>query len=93
MKHVQFFLLLAILLCLPAAAPAEPAAAKHMEAIDSFVQSQMRAGQIPGLALAILEDGEITYIKGYGSADDTGTPVTEDTPFATGSVGKSFTAL
>jgi len=62
-------------------------------AIDEYVESKMRRARIPGLALAIVKDDEIVYLKGYGQADPSGRPVTPQTPFIIGSVTKSFTAL
>ena len=53
----------------------------------------MAAQRVPGLALGIVEDGRIAYIRGFGKADDSGRAVTPQTPFIIGSVAKSFTAL
>ena len=61
--------------------------------IESFVQDEMAAQRVPGLALGIVEDGRIAYIRGFGKADDSGRAVTPQTPFIIGSVAKSFTAL
>ncbi len=61
-------------------------------AIDQYVTSQMLDGQIPGLSLAIVKEGETIYLKGYGFADGS-RPVTPQTPFTICSVGKTFTAL
>ncbi len=94
MKRILFlFLLLSIM-----AAPFIPAGAgsiaqTRQQDIDDYVKGQIKTAQIPGLSIGIVEDGEIAYLKGYGTADDRGTPVTPDTPFSVGSVGKSFTAL
>ena len=63
------------------------------DAIDRYVASEMRAARIPGMALGIIYDGRVAYVRGYGVADGTGRPVTPQTPFALGSVSKSFTAL
>ncbi len=63
------------------------------KSIDEYVASKMRAPRIPGLALAIVKDDQIIYLKGYGEADASGRPVTPQTPFLIGSVTKSFTAL
>lgn len=63
------------------------------DAIDRYVTSEMRAARIPGMALGIVYNGEIAYLKGYGIADGTGHPVTPQTPFGLGSISKSFTAL
>ena len=53
----------------------------------------MAAQRVPGLALGIVEDGRIAYVRGFGKADDSGRAVTPQTPFIIGSVAKSFTAL
>jgi EmrB/QacA subfamily drug resistance transporter len=67
--------------------------APEFAAIERFVQDEMAAQRIPGLALAIVEDDRITYLRGFGRADDSGRPVTPSTPFIIGSLSKSFTAL
>src|SRR5687767_8897500 len=61
--------------------------------IESFVQGEMAAQRVPGLALGIVEDGRIAYVRGFGKADDSGRVVTPQTPFIIGSVAKSVTAL
>ncbi len=61
--------------------------------IESFVQDEMAAQRIPGLALGIVEGDRIAYVRGFGRADDSGIEVTPETPFIIGSVSKSFTAL
>jgi CubicO group peptidase (beta-lactamase class C family) len=63
------------------------------KSIDEYVTSRMRAPRIPGLALAIVKDDRIVYLKGYGEADPSGRLVTPQTPFLIGSVTKSMTAL
>ena len=62
-------------------------------AIDAYVTEQMTDLGIPGLALGIIEDGQIAHLQGFGVADSSGRPVTPQTPFYVGSVTKSFTAL
>ena len=48
----------------------------------------------PGGAVMVIQDGEIVHQNGYGLADvDNGTPITTDTIFHLGSVGKQFTAM
>ena len=61
--------------------------------IDRFVEEQMDARRVPGVALAIVRGSEVVHQRGFGSADGSGRPVTVDTPFVLGSVTKSFTAL
>jgi len=67
-------------------------AAKISE-IDAFVEERLRALEIPGAALVLIDNGEIVYAKGFGVTQKNGTPVSEKTPFKVGSVSKSFTAL
>jgi CubicO group peptidase (beta-lactamase class C family) len=48
----------------------------------------------PGAALAIIQDGEIVYKRGYGMANfDYGVPITPSSVFRIGSVSKQFTAF
>lgn len=61
--------------------------------LDAYVESEMRDQQVPGVAIAVLHDGEIVVAKGYGSATvEHEVAVTPDTIFQSGSVGKMFTA-
>ncbi len=70
-------------------ADARPAFAE----IERFVQAEMAAQRIPGLAVGIVEGDRAAYVRGFGTADDSGREVTPQTPFIIGSVSKSFTAL
>ncbi len=65
----------------------------NMAAIDVFVEGEMRAARVPGLALAIVHNERVIKVRGYGSAGPSGSVVTPQTPFAVGSVGASITAL
>lgn len=61
--------------------------------LESLVEASMQEWQVPGLALAVIQDGEVALLKGYGVRDtDTGLPVTTDTQFLLCSITKSFTA-
>jgi CubicO group peptidase (beta-lactamase class C family) len=62
------------------------------ERIDAFVESERRASGIPGIALAIVQQGGQVHIRGFGD-DGRGRPISADTPFPIGSLTKSFTAL
>jgi CubicO group peptidase (beta-lactamase class C family) len=49
---------------------------------------------VPGIALAVFRDGQPVRVRGYGLANvELDVPVTPDTVFQTGSVGKQFTAM
>ena len=61
--------------------------------VDAFIRAEMTRQKIPGLGIAILQRGEVTLAKGYGFANvEHDVPVTTDTIFQSGSVGKQFTA-
>jgi len=62
------------------------------DAIDAYIENEMRISRIPGLALGIVQNGKIVYLQGYGRANGD-RAVTAQTPFIIGSVSKSFTAL
>jgi CubicO group peptidase (beta-lactamase class C family) len=62
-------------------------------AIDAYLETAMAVAHIPGLALGIVQNDRIVHLRGFGTADPTGRPVTPQTPFILGSVSKSFTAL
>ncbi|MFM9934615.1 MAG: serine hydrolase domain-containing protein [Novosphingobium sp.] len=64
------------------------------DALDDAVNAELKRQAIPGLAIGIEQDGKITRLSGYGSANLEWTvPVTPDTLFQTGSTGKQFASL
>lgn len=62
-------------------------------AVDAYVEAQMKAARIPGVALAVVQGDQITHLQGFGKADPGGRAVTPQTPFMIASLTKSFTAL
>ncbi len=66
---------------------------EQLQMVDEYVLQEMKASKIPGLALGIVHGDRIIYTKGYGVANGKKEPVTPETPFYIGSVGKTFTAL
>ena len=61
--------------------------------VDEFVESCRAEQQIPGVALLVVKDGQTVKSQGYGLANvEHQVPVTAETIFQTGSVGKQFTA-
>jgi CubicO group peptidase (beta-lactamase class C family) len=83
--------------CLPTSAPAPTAASARTldtTALDVHISRLMQDYDVPGVGLAVVQQGQIVYTKGYGVRDvTTGAPVTPNTQFGIGSVTKSFTAL
>src|SRR5687768_8351918 len=63
------------------------------EAIDAIVRAEMGAQRIPGMAIAVIRKGEIAKAQGYGLANvEHDVPVTDETIFQSGSLGKQFAA-
>ncbi|KRG70415.1 serine hydrolase [Pseudoxanthomonas dokdonensis] len=76
-----------------AACLAAPVAAAPPPGFDQRVEQVLKQHDVPGMAIAIVEDGRVTKAQGYGvrrlgSAE----AVDADTIFPTGSTGKAFTA-
>jgi CubicO group peptidase (beta-lactamase class C family) len=63
------------------------------DAIDAYVEGQMRRLHIPGVSLAIVEGNQIVHLRGFGRARPGGEAPSPETPFFIGSCTKSFTAL
>jgi CubicO group peptidase (beta-lactamase class C family) len=96
MKRILANLLLVTLLAsgvLPVRADAAQARGPDYAAIDAYVQAQMDAANVPGLAIGIVHNGEVVHTAGFGRSRPFGVPVTPQTPFIIGSVSKGFTAL
>ena len=65
-----------------------------MEAfVDNYVSEKMEQAHVPGLAIAVVHQGELVLAKGYGYADlDTRQPMTAQTNLRVGSVSKPVTS-
>ncbi|MDN5211246.1 serine hydrolase domain-containing protein [Fulvivirgaceae bacterium BMA12] len=61
--------------------------------LEKYINHEMTANQIPGLAIGVVKEGKIIYSKGFGITNAEGNPVTIDSPFVLASLTKSFTAL
>jgi len=60
--------------------------------LDGLVPLQIETNDIAGATIAVVKDGELIFVKGYGFADvKTRAPVTPDTMFRIGSITKLFT--
>ena len=90
MTHGCRSLVLAFALVLVAAALPSCASA---DTIDDYLRAEMQKRRIPGLALAVVRDGAVVKMAGYGFANlEHDVPVTPDTVFELASVTKQFTA-
>ena len=76
----------------PAATPREQLA--RFLALEKAVEEQRGALGIPGLALVVVQNDKVVFLKGFGQRDVAKKlPVTPDTLFAIGSSTKAFTAM
>ncbi len=63
------------------------------DSLDSYIQQGMKDWDIPGLAIAIVKDGKVVAMKGFGVRDvQSKEPVDENTLFMIASNSKLFTA-
>lgn len=92
-SSLMLTLLILAALLVPSASVAAPAASGiDFPALDAAITAQMSKHGLPGVALAVVENGEIVYSQGYGTAGR-GRPMTAQTQMLIGSQSKSFTAL
>src|SRR5690348_13917122 len=81
-------LIVSIAVCLPLAAQTAP-----LRDLDSYVAEAMRIFEVPGLAVAVVKDGEVAFAKGYGlRRNGDAAPVDAHTLFGIASNTKAFTA-
>ena len=97
MKKIFAYLLLILLLqpCLITKSQEnEKSVKKILKGFDEFVNKSMADWEVPGLAVAIVQDSLVIFAKGYGYRDlENKLPVTENTLLAIGSCSKAFTAI
>ncbi len=61
------------------------------KAVDRLLTTTLQQWQIPGAAIAIVQNDRVVYLKAYGTKDGT-QPVTPDTLFQIASTSKAFTS-
>lgn len=60
----------------------------------SFVEEEMQKWQVPGLAIAIVKDGEVVLSEGFGYRDvENKLPITPNTQFVVASCTKAFCTM
>ncbi len=77
-------------------APEGPATAEDWapvtEALETFIAAEMEQKELPALSIALVEDQELVWARGFGAQDpETGEPATAATVYRVGSVSKLFT--
>lgn len=61
--------------------------------IDQLVEKTLKTFDVPGIAVAVIKDGQVVHAKGYGVRSlNTKQSVTADTKFGIASNSKAFTA-
>jgi CubicO group peptidase (beta-lactamase class C family) len=63
------------------------------EALDFFLKDQIEELGIPGAAIAVVQHGVQVHSAAFGRADDSGRPMTAQTPVLLASTTKSLTAI
>ena len=77
----------------PATAPADQYAGPVEEA-RRLARALVVAGNVPGLSVTVLVDGEIVWAEGFGCTDaESHTPITPLTRFRLGALSKPLTAM
>ena len=75
-------------------APAAAAVKKSLAGMDGFINQALRDWKAPGVAVAVVKNGEVIFAQGYGWRDvEKKLPVTTHTLFAIGSCTKAFTTF
>ncbi len=66
----------------------------QLAGFDDYIESEIAAYNVPGLSAAIIYEGEVVHMKGYGLRNIAeNLPVTPETLFAMASCTKAFTAM
>lgn len=66
----------------------------QQDAIDSFINVQLKDQKIPGLSIGIIKNGKVLKSKGYGLANmELNVPATANTIYKIGSISKQFVAV
>lgn len=91
-------LLAVLILCFASGARAQTSSSKPalstVEGLEQFVPEQLERWKVPGMAIAVVQNGQVIYSRGFGLRDvKRKLPVTTKTVFPIGSISKSFTAL
>jgi CubicO group peptidase (beta-lactamase class C family) len=89
-KQLLFLYALCLMLLVCARVPAQTGAPADL---DAYVARALREFEVPGLAVAIVKDGKVELVKGYGVRKlGEPAPVNEQTLFGIASNTKAFTA-
>ncbi|MGA3040735.1 MAG: serine hydrolase domain-containing protein, partial [Bryobacteraceae bacterium] len=86
-------LLLAIALLIPAFGQS-PSTRDRIRAVESGLDKRMQALHVRGVSIAVIQNYQVEWAKGYGFADlESKRPVTAGTLFQAGSISKPVAAV
>jgi len=88
-------LCLLVLATSAATPPRVESVAAHAQAdkVDEYIEAEMRRQHIPGVSLAVVQNGKVVKTKGYGLANmELNVPATPSTVYQIQSITKSFVA-
>lgn len=92
-QRSQVFLIACALWLLAPSAAAVRAQAPPLDGFDAYVAKAVADWKVPGFAIAVVKDGTVAFVKGYGARQaGKPEPVDEHTLFAIGSTTKAMTA-
>lgn len=67
--------------------------AVRADKVDDYVKAEMQKQHVPGISLAVIKDGKIIKVEGYGLANvELNVPAGPETIYKIGSVSKQFIA-
>ena len=93
MTHYSFRILI-ILLLLTSFFVGQTAAGQFDKKVDSYVRSQMTKYKIPGITIAVVKNGRIAKLEGYGIASmEFDVPTDSETVYQLFSVSKIFAGV
>ncbi|MEZ4587090.1 MAG: serine hydrolase domain-containing protein [Gemmatimonadales bacterium] len=76
------------------AAPSTPDYGPAIAELERLIPELMRAADVPGLSIALVDGPETVWLGGFGHTDRTGArPVTGQTTFSLQSISKTYTAI
>jgi CubicO group peptidase (beta-lactamase class C family) len=77
----------------PSVQPQPQVQAHGLDGLDTWLEAQRLAWRVPGMAVALIQEGRVAYVKGFGHRDaQLSKPVTTDTLFRAGSTTKALAA-
>ena len=72
----------------------QPFTAEALAQFATYIQETMESFNVPGMAVVVVQDGEVVFAQGFGVKEaGGGDPITADTLFSIGSTAKAMTAM